>query len=930
MDFSDLYHSEETPQPTRPMPTVDSGSEPPRQRRRRSERGTELEKLFQDEQPKETQVNDGYTVPPQGIPGNLNPMETPKTTASPVQRAVSDPRYQEAPGLNTPDMAFDRPSNAAPIRRSGGRDSVQEEEKEGGSGVLVAIIMVLLVIAALIIGLIMIPEDDTSLLGDVKRAVTEPIRRLLSPEEEEPVPGASGFTATVAQATSPYKVVFSIVTSDSVTAVRVVDEAGQVMPTVTTMSSPNTDTTLVWMFEMTLQNAYEGVVSAQVQLPGGWTDTGLTQKLTVGSNAVSTVSGMPGILSPVADLEKQGGLPTESATTEKPVETTPPAVATTEAVTPPPTATPTEKASPTPTLSMTATPTMMTTATPTLEPTATPTEVPTPTPTLEPTATPTATPVVTPKLEAVAVNDAAAELIAVHNVYSGGKKVTSYEREKPINMLPADKYLPQEFGVTTYRQSAFRQNAASGTVTGPTAMSLKWTVEAGSAQGESRNYYGIGWTGQPLIVKWNRDVRAGMNISDELKATVLKEVIVAGYDGRIYFLNLEDGTATRDVIDLGYPMRGTPTLSTIGYPLMTVGQYARKMKTGTSDTIGLYYYDMLNQKRVRTIDGLDKKQERLYYEVGAFDTSALMDRETNTLIAIGTNGMLYTEKLDLKLSYNTDGEIEFTFNEPEQVTLVSRTKNQQAKYTAVESSLAMYGSYAYYADMDGILRCVDTTMMSTIWAVDTGDAVRAAIALDLDEETGNLWLYTANTIRNNRTRGDVTIRRFNAMTGEEDWAFAIACAEGKKKDVTFNDIVVPGAIASPVVGRKGLNGLVYFTLSSVSKTGAQKLVAADKAAAMDGVLIALDKATGEVVWHKVMDAYCYSSPVAVYDEAGRGWIIQACSNGTLYLMDGLTGEVINTLQVNGVIEGSPAVYYNTLVIGTTGKDKSYIYGIALN
>ena len=40
-------------------------------------------------------------------------------------------------------------------------------------------------------------------------------------------------------------------------------------------------------------------------------------------------------------------------------------------------------------------------------------------------------------------------------------------------------------------------------------------------------------------------------------------------------------------------------------------------------------------------------------------------------------------------------------------------------------------------------------------------------------------------------------------------------------------------------------------------------------------------------------------------------------------------EVLNTLEVEGTIEGSPAVYGNTLVIGTTGKNKSFIYGITL-
>ena len=78
-----------------------------------------------------------------------------------------------------------------------------------------------------------------------------------------------------------------------------------------------------------------------------------------------------------------------------------------------------------------------------------------------------------------------------------------------------------------------------------------------------------------------------------------------------------------------------------------------------------------------------------------------------------------------------------------------------------------------------------------------------------------------------------------------------------------------------------------------------------------------------------MDAYCYSSPVAVYDQGGKGWIIQACANGTIYLLDGLSGETVNTLAVNGVIEGSPAVYGDMMVIGTTGKNTSYIYGIKI-
>ena len=48
------------------------------------------------------------------------------------------------------------------------------------------------------------------------------------------------------------------------------------------------------------------------------------------------------------------------------------------------------------------------------------------------------------------------------------------------------------------------------------------------------------------------------------------------------------------------------------------------------------------------------------------------------------------------------------------------------------------------------------------------------------------------------------------------------------------------------------------------------------------------------------------------------------------LLDGLTGETINTLQLNGTIEASPTVYQNMLVIGTTGKGTSFLYGVKID
>ena len=78
-----------------------------------------------------------------------------------------------------------------------------------------------------------------------------------------------------------------------------------------------------------------------------------------------------------------------------------------------------------------------------------------------------------------------------------------------------------------------------------------------------------------------------------------------------------------------------------------------------------------------------------------------------------------------------------------------------------------------------------------------------------------------------------------------------------------------------------------------------------------------------------LTAQAVSSPVAVYNETGDAWIIQADMKGRLYLMNARTGEIQNTLDLNGEIQGSPAVYNNVLVIGTCGKDNAYMYGIRI-
>ena len=257
-------------------------------------------------------------------------------------------------------------------------------------------------------------------------------------------------------------------------------------------------------------------------------------------------------------------------------------------------------------------------------------------------------------------------------------------------------------------------------------------------------------------------------------------------------------------------------------------------------------------------------------------------------------------------------------SKPSTIVMISKTKGPKNVRTAVESSIAMYDKYVYYADMDGILRCVDTDHLAPVWAVNTGDAVMAAVALDMPADE-QLDLYTANMLVN-RKRGSAQIRRYDALSGKEIWCTEIGVAKDSKGKTDS------GCKASPVIGENRLDGLVYFTVTGLNDDGRAKLnVKGDAKAA----LAALDKETGKIVWAYGLSDRSVSSPIAVYDGDGNGRIIQCAWDGSIIMVDGLTGELAAQITVEGNIEASPAAYNDIMVVGTTGKDTEHIYGIRI-
>ena len=277
-----------------------------------------------------------------------------------------------------------------------------------------------------------------------------------------------------------------------------------------------------------------------------------------------------------------------------------------------------------------------------------PTPVPTPTPYVTPTPAPTPTPMPIghDEINPENVNDAQkpSSYSVETKVYANGTETSSYQRAVPININPGMSYASLE-GVTTFRGNNYRDTGSYGQIPdNATQLHLKYNFKIGGID----SWTGVGWTGQPAIVRWNAQTRRNMNIRDDKKAKDgLVEVIYAALDGKIYFFDLEDGEFTRDPIKVPGPIKGSVTIDPRGYPLLYVGQGIEEVD-GNTVKIGLRIFSLIDQSELLFINGRDQFATRHWY---ASDCAPIIDANSDTCIWAGENGLLYT--ITLNSQYDT-------------------------------------------------------------------------------------------------------------------------------------------------------------------------------------------------------------------------------------------------------------------------------------
>ncbi len=533
------------------------------------------------------------------------------------------------------------------------------------------------------------------------------------------------------------------------------------------------------------------------------------------------------------------------------------------------------------------------TATP--QPTHVSTAAPTPTPAATPTAAPTATPMPTfLRTVAPAADVEPSLLLSKWEVFQGGKKLDAYRRCEPLDFGAGADYAQVE-GVVTFRGSNYRDGGAYGTVDLTTPkLTVMWSNKIGAITStRSGTWGGVGWNGQPVIIRWDGQTRSIMNLYEEKKAQEdLTEVIYGTLDGNIYFLDLADGSFTRDPIDFGYPIKGSVSVYPDGTPLLFMGEGINDKDGHTHAQSGWRIYSLLDQSELFFLNGKDDLEYRRHR---LFDGACLVDAAQDTVIECGENGLIYSMELNTQYD-RAAGTLSI---DPEVTTY--RYKGDIEEY-GIENAPTAYRNYMWYGDNSGMLTCLDTTTMTPLWVRDCSDDIDASTVLEEDGE--NLWLYVSTEIDKQGTHGTCYLRKLDALTGELVWEIGLPGGDSGHE---------AGAYATPALGKGDLKGLLFYAIAKTDEYGG-------------GVLLGVDSATGDILWHVKLSRSSWSSPTCVYDADGNGWVVHADGGGVLRLVDGHTGEVLAKADLEANVEGSPAIFGDMLVVGTRGRR---IYGVKI-
>ncbi len=427
----------------------------------------------------------------------------------------------------------------------------------------------------------------------------------------------------------------------------------------------------------------------------------------------------------------------------------------------------------------------------------------------------------------------------------------------------------------TFRRNMLRDASFEGKLEqAPTTVEVAWRFETGDDNYKTSlgNWGGgTGWTGQPIFVNWTpEDItefqQAGVLKNDNFSG---KEIIFSSLNAITYFLDFETGKLSRQPLDVLNTIKGSPSLDP-EYKNLYIGHGVSR-KTPMS----LLCVDLLKHKI--TYKYLDTKAWRKW---GAFDSSPVV--AGGYLIWPGENGSIY----------------KFA-RQQGQLTLLETLRYKVGGVApGIESSIAIWRNYGWFQDNAGNVICINLNTMKPVWHYSNKDDSDGTVVCRIED--GNPCLYAANEVDRQGMSGFCSIVKLNALDGSLIWEQKIPC-----RRINLGGKVLDGGMYStPLLGNGDCSDMIFAN------------VCRNKAAKTNGELVALSTKDGSILYSVPLRQFCWSSPVAFYDNENRMYIFTGDGEGNIYLIEAKTGKVLHSRKVAYNFESSPTVYGNAAVVGS--------------
>jgi hypothetical protein len=418
-------------------------------------------------------------------------------------------------------------------------------------------------------------------------------------------------------------------------------------------------------------------------------------------------------------------------------------------------------------------------------------------------------------------------------------------------------------GLTMFRGNPTRTYYGAGPI--PADLQVLWRFPSEAMCGNSpvggqdKVWCGSGWTGQPVV--WERP-------------DGVTEVIFGAYDKHIHFLDAATGARTRPDFFMGDIIKGSVTLDPDGFPLLYSGSRDPQFK----------------------IIALDREEPVTLWTLDAASVPGMWnnDWDSNPVIVDdvmyqgGENSWWFA--VALNRAYDEQGLVtvapEIVYDTPAFTdSLVGAVGRQQS----VENSTAVFEDRAYFATSAGRVVGVDIGGLPSgggeiVFDYWVGDDVDATIVID-----GEGDLYVAAQIDHATSRG--------AEVGQ-----LVKLDPDNPDDPRVWGLGVPS--------RNGLEGGIWATPALVDDI---LYVPTNP-----GDLLAVDTATGQVVWSDTIGGHAWSSPV--YAD-GRLLVSVNCdTTAALRVYDVSNPRSPRTIEehafAGGCIESTPALWKGTLFVGS--------------